>query len=54
VISFWEKTQLLNYDLVVLGGGISGMFCALEYRKLNPKASIAYFRKRLIFKWSKY
>ena len=41
MISFWEKTQLLNYDLVVLGGGISGMFCALEYRKLNPKASIA-------------
>jgi glycine/D-amino acid oxidase-like deaminating enzyme len=47
VISFWEKTQLLNYDLVVLGGGISGMFCALEYRKLNPKASIAILERGL-------
>lgn len=47
MISFWEKTQLLNYDLVVLGGGISGMFCALEYRKLNPKASIAILERGL-------
>ena len=47
MISFWEKTQLLNYDLVILGGGISGMFCALEYRKLNPKASIAILERGL-------
>ena len=47
MISFWEKTQLLNYDLIVLGGGISGMFCALEYRKLNPKASIAILERGL-------
>ena len=45
MLSFWEKTQLLKYDLVVLGGGITGMFCALEYRKLNPKASIAVLER---------
>ena len=47
MLSFWEKTQLINYDLVVLGGGISGMFCALEYRKLNPKARIAILERGL-------
>jgi glycine/D-amino acid oxidase-like deaminating enzyme len=47
MLSYWEKTQLLNYDLIVLGGGITGMFCALEYRKLNPKASIAILERGL-------
>ena len=47
MLSYWEKTQLLNYDLIVLGGGITGMFCALEYRKLNPKASVAILERGL-------
>ncbi len=47
MLSFWEKTQLLEYDLVVLGGGITGMFCALEYRKLNPKARIGILERGL-------
>ena len=47
MLSFWEKTQLLHYDLVVLGGGITGMFCALSYRKQNPQASIAILERGL-------
>jgi len=47
MLSYWEKTQLLNYDLIVLGGGITGIFCALEYRKLNPKSSIAILERGL-------
>ena len=47
MISFWEKKELLSYDLVVLGGGITGMFCALSYRKKFPRASIAILERGL-------
>ena len=47
MISYWEKTQLLHYDLVVLGGGITGIFCALHFRKNNPSASIAILERGL-------
>ena len=45
MISFWEKKELLSYDLVVLGGGITGMFCALSYRESFPEASIAILER---------
>ena len=47
MISFWEKKELLSYDLIVLGGGITGMFCALSYREKFPKASIAILERGL-------
>ena len=47
MISFWEKKELLTYDLVVLGGGITGMFCALSYRKSCPKSRIAILERGL-------
>ena len=47
MISFWEKKELLSYDLVVLGGGITGIFCALSYRERFPEASIAILERGL-------
>lgn len=47
MISFWEKTALLEYDLIVIGGGITGLFCALSYRERYPKASIAIIERGL-------
>lgn len=38
---------MLDYDLVVLGGGITGMFCALSYRERYPKARIAILERGL-------
>lgn len=45
MLSFWERTELLKYDLVVVGGGIAGLFCALFFRKNNPKARIAVLER---------
>jgi glycine/D-amino acid oxidase-like deaminating enzyme len=45
VLSYWEKSAMLDYDLVVLGGGITGMFCALTYRNRYPKARIAILER---------
>ena len=47
MFSYWEKTELLHYDLIVLGGGITGIFCALYFRKNNPSASIAILERGL-------
>ena len=47
MFSYWEKTELLHYDLIVLGGGITGIFCALHFRKNNPSASIAILERGL-------
>ena len=47
MISYWEKSFLLNYDLIVIGGGITGMFCAISYRKIYPKAKIAILERGL-------
>ena len=47
MISYWEKSSLLNYDLIVIGGGITGMFCAISYRKIYPKAKIAILERGL-------
>ena len=47
MFSYWEKSELLHYDLIVLGGGITGIFCALYFRKNNPSASIAILERGL-------
>lgn len=47
MLSYWEKSVLKHYDLAVIGGGITGLFCALEFRKKNPSARIAVFEKGL-------
>lgn len=47
MLSYWEKTQLLDYDLIVVGGGITGIFCALSYREKHPNARIAILEKGL-------
>ncbi|MDD3263651.1 MAG: NAD(P)/FAD-dependent oxidoreductase [Candidatus Nanoarchaeia archaeon] len=36
-----EKT----YDLIIIGAGPAGIFCAYEYNKLNPNSSILLFEK---------
>lgn len=40
MISYWEKASFLNYDYVIVGGGIVGFSTALSLRDKHPKASI--------------
>lgn len=47
MLSYWEKSEMLDYDLLVLGGGITGMFCALTYRNKYPNARIAILERGL-------
>ena len=44
--SYWEtKTWLQGIDFAIIGSGIVGLCCALELRKLHPKAKIVLFEK---------
>lgn len=40
MISFWEKKSFTNYDLIVIGGGLTGMFCALSFINKKPKSKV--------------
>lgn len=41
MISFWEKIAFTKYDLIVIGGGITGLFSALSFNKKHPNSRIA-------------
>ena len=45
MLSYWEKASYVNYDLIVVGGGISGLFTALSFKKNHPRAKIAILER---------
>jgi gamma-glutamylputrescine oxidase len=48
-ISFWEKKIFLpSYDLVVIGGGIVGLFAAIHFKKRNKKAKVLVLEKGIL------
>ena len=40
-LSYWEKTTLQHFNLVVVGGGLVGLSTAYHYAKAHPNASVA-------------
>lgn len=41
MFSIWERTSFSgNYDLAVVGAGITGLFTALHYRRAHPQARV--------------
>lgn len=47
MLSFWEQTSFLQYDLIVIGGGIVGLSTAIQYKKKEPKASVLVLERGL-------
>lgn len=47
MLSYWEKTTLRHFDLVVVGGGIVGHFTALFYAQKNPLHRVAIIERGL-------
>lgn len=47
MLSYWEKTTLRHFDLVVVGGGIVGHFTALFYAQKNPEHRVAIIERGL-------
>ena len=45
-LSYWEiKSWFRDIDFTVVGSGIVGLNCALQLRKLQPKANILVLEK---------
>ncbi len=40
MLSFWERDELLEYDFIVVGGGIVGLSTSIELKEQNPSASV--------------
>ena len=40
MLSFWEKEHFLNYDYLVVGGGIVGLSTAASIKEKKPNASV--------------
>ena len=47
VLSYWEKTSLRHFDLIVVGSGIVGLFTALFYSKQHPGQRVALLERGL-------
>ena len=40
MLSFWEKESFLEYDLLIIGGGIVGLSTACSWKEKNPGKSV--------------
>ena len=40
MLSFWEKDFFLNYDYIVIGGGIVGLSTAVSLKEMAPKSRV--------------
>lgn len=48
-ISYWEKKSFLpHYDLVVIGGGIVGLFAAIHFKKQNKRARVLVIERGVL------
>ena len=47
MLSYWEKTTLRHFDLIIVGSGIVGLFTALFYSKQHPKHRVAVLERGL-------
>ena len=40
MLSFWEQKNFLNYDLIVVGAGFTGLSAAINFKKKHKKAKV--------------
>ncbi len=45
MLSFWEKNSFQNFDFIIIGGGITGLSCALSIKKYFKKSKIAVLER---------
>lgn len=40
MFSYWEQKNFLNYDLIVVGSGFTGLSTAIHFKKKQPKSKV--------------
>ncbi|RZS98321.1 NAD(P)/FAD-dependent oxidoreductase [Cecembia calidifontis] len=47
MLSYWEKKNFLQYDLIVIGAGIVGLSVAIQYKERFPSRSVLVLERGL-------
>jgi glycine/D-amino acid oxidase-like deaminating enzyme len=48
MLSYWERSSLVNYDVIVIGSGIVGLSTAICLKEKNPKLSVAILERGIL------
>lgn len=48
MLSYWEKTSLLNYDVIVVGSGIVGLSTALSIKEKSPGQRVLVLERSIL------
>jgi glycine/D-amino acid oxidase-like deaminating enzyme len=48
MLSYWEQKNFLNYDLIVVGSGFTGLSAAIHFKKRNPDSRVIILEKGLL------
>jgi gamma-glutamylputrescine oxidase len=47
MLSYWEKKHFLNFDLIIIGGGIVGLSTAIQHKKRFPEKKVLVLERGL-------
>lgn len=48
MISYWEKQSFTNFDVAVIGAGITGLSAAISLKEKQPNLSVAVFERGIL------
>lgn len=48
MLSYWEKKHFINYDLIVIGGGIVGLSTAIQFKIRVPEAKVLVLERGIL------
>lgn len=48
MLSYWEKSSFLNYDVIIIGSGIVGLSTAISLKEKQPSLSVAILERAIL------
>lgn len=48
MLSFWEKSSFINYDVAVIGSGIVGLSTAISLKEKNPRLDVVVLERGIL------
>ena len=48
MLSYWERTSLTHFDVIVIGSGITGLSTAISLKEKEPNLSVAVFERGVL------
>jgi len=48
MLSYWEKSSFLHYDVIIIGSGVVGLSTAISLKEKQPTLSIAILERGIL------